>query len=321
MKKRLTKKFILFTLIFNVVVFGVAMNFFVPGLLYDGAVNATRFVAGLKAQKADVDGYHYAYLDTHPKGSNLPVLVALHGFTGDKDNWARMAVFLRGKYRLIFIDMLGHGDSDKPLEDVYALSDQANRLNSLMQELGINKFHLAGNSMGGQTAGIYASMFPNKMLSVIFVNNAGITSPEKSLLLKKYEESGRNDLIVKKPEEVASYFDAIFDEPPFMTKQIALFLGKQMADKRLVHEKILQNFVFDKPEPLEPLLPSFAMPVQIIWGDQDKVLDVSSVEVMAGLLNTEKVHVFKGIGHAPMLESPKATADIIHQFIQNIKSD
>lgn len=318
MKKRL--KIFLLCLVLALTVLGVAANFFAPDVLYKSAVHATRFSAGLESKKIKVDGHTYAYLDTHPEGSELPVLVGLHGFSGDKDNWARMAVFLRGKYRIIAVDMLGHGDSDKPLDASYALSEQAKRIHAILQKLGVRKFHLMGNSMGGQTAGLYASIFPEDVASVIFVDNAGVTPLEKSIILKKYEATGQNDLLVEKPEDILAYFDAIFTNPPLMTKQIELSFGEHIARDVQVYKKIFQDFVFNHPEPLEALLPNMHMPVQIIWGDEDKVLHVSSVNVMSELLDTEQVHIFKGVGHAPMVEVPKQTANVIHQFVRGVEA-
>lgn len=318
MKKRL--KIFSLGLILTLTVLGVIANFFAPDVLYKSAVYATRFSAGLETKEIQVNGHTYAYLDTHPEGAKLPVLVGLHGFSGDKDNWARMAVFLRGKYRIIAIDMLGHGDSDKPLDASYALSEQVKRIHAILQKLGISTFHLMGNSMGGQTAGLYVSIFPEDVASVIFVNNAGVTPLEKSIILKKYETTGQNDLLVEKPEDIFAYFDAVFTNKPFMTKQIELSFGAHIARDAQVYNKIFQDFVFNHPEPLEPILPNIHIPVQIIWGDEDKVLHVSSVNVMSELLDTEQVHIFKGVGHAPMVEVPKQTANVIHQFVKGVEA-
>lgn len=320
MKKKITKKKLLLGVILITALVVALINFFAPSVLYKGVVEGTRFVAGLKEQSINVDGHTYAYLDTHPEGSDLPVLVGLHGFSADKDNWARMAIFLRGKYRVIAVDMLGHGDSDKPMDASYTLSNQAKRVHALLSTLNLDKFHLMGSSMGGQTAGLYASLFPDDIASVIFMNNAGITSPEKSVILKKYEATGQNDLLIKEPENIIAYFDAVFTNQPLMTKQIALYFGEQVAHDSALYKKIFQEFVFDHPEPLEPLLPSIKVPVQIIWGGDDKVLHVSSVDVMSELLATESVHIFKGVGHAPMVEVPKQTAYVIHNFVDGVEA-
>lgn len=320
MKKNITKKTLLLGILLSAMLVITGLNFFAPGVLYKGVVEGTRFAAGLKEQSIKVDGRTYAYLDTHPNGSDLPVLVALHGFSADKDNWSRMAVFLRGKYRVVAVDLLGHGGSDKPMDVSYALSEQAQRVHAVLSGLDLGAFHLMGSSMGGQTAGLYASLYPEDVSSVIFVNNAGITSPEKSIVLKKYETTQKNDVLIKQPEDIFIYFDAVFTQQPLMTKHIALYFGQHLANDSKVYTKILQDFLFNYPEPLEPLLPNIRVPVQIIWGDEDKVLHVSSVEVMSELLSTEQVHIFKGVGHAPMVEVPKQTADVIHKFIDGVEA-
>ena len=90
----------------------------------------------------------------------------VHGFTADKDNWARMALFLKDDYRLIAIDLLGHGQSPRDINADYKISSQVQRVKDFANALGLDKFHMAGNSMGGYiTAGLALVIFPWELVA------------------------------------------------------------------------------------------------------------------------------------------------------------
>ena len=68
---------------------------------------------------------------------------------------------------------------------------------------------------------------------------------------------------------------------------------------------------------LEPELPKITAPTLLLWGKQDRVLDVSSIEVMKPLLQKPSVAIMNEVGHAPMLERPEQSALLYRQFLQS----
>ncbi|MCY1464797.1 pimelyl-[acyl-carrier protein] methyl ester esterase [compost metagenome] len=67
--------------------------------------------------------------------------------------------------------------------------------------------------------------------------------------------------------------------------------------------------------PLEPELPRIEAPTLLLWGDRDRVLDPSSIEVMKPLLKRPSVVIMENCGHAPMLERPEETAQHYQAFL------
>lgn len=95
-----------------------------------------------------------------------PKLVFLHGLMGFGANWRRIVSSLEAKFNILTFDQRGHGRSMKP-EHGYAPEDYANDLLNILDELGWEKIHLVGHSMGGRNAMNFAFRFPRRVISLV----------------------------------------------------------------------------------------------------------------------------------------------------------
>lgn len=102
-------------------------------------------------------------------GNGFP-LVILHGLYGSSDNWMGIAKRFSESYRVILPDQRNHGQS--PHSSSHTYPDMAHDLAELVDNLGIDNFHLLGHSMGGRTAMLYQSLFPNRVISLIVADIA-----------------------------------------------------------------------------------------------------------------------------------------------------
>lgn len=82
-----------------------------------------------------------------------------------------------------------------------------------------------------------------------------------------------------------------------------------MADS--AHQREIFEHLRERYLPLEPELPRIQAPTLLLWGDQDRILDVSSIETMKPLLKNASVVIIKDCGHAPILERPESAADYL----------
>lgn len=90
-----------------------------------------------------------------------------------------MARHLITKYRIVAADLPGFGMSSRSERASYAIPDQTARLYRIAASIGLDSFHLAGNSMGGSIAGRYAAEFPNKVKSLALLNTGGSPTARK----------------------------------------------------------------------------------------------------------------------------------------------
>lgn len=116
--------------------------------LYEAGISWERFRAGLSEKSADIKELHFSYLD----GGSGETVLMVHGFGSNKDSWDRFARHLTGKFRIVALDLPGHGDSTSRLELSYDIPSQARRLELFAVKLGLERFHIFGSSMGGAVA-------------------------------------------------------------------------------------------------------------------------------------------------------------------------
>lgn len=306
-------KKLLFALII-IIAMAVALLYFSPATL----VSLSRFIdrerAGLSDQQKEVAQLSIHYYEGGPKDGETILMV--HGFGASKDNWLVFARYFTPRYHVIAVDVPGFGDSSKP-DASYDVGSQAERLHAFTQALGIEKLHIIGNSMGGHISALYAARHPEQVRSVALFDNAGVQSPKPSELMERLKRGESNPLVVTRAEDFSQLIDFVFVVPPPMPAKVQHYLGERAVASSDRNGKIFRQLV-DRYIPLEPELPKIQAPTLLLWGDRDRLLDVSSIEVMKPLLKQPSVVIMKDCGHAPMLERPQESAEHYQQFLDGL---
>jgi abhydrolase domain-containing protein 6 len=280
--------------------------------MYDSMISSDRSWSGLTLSSVNVNGQTMSYLERPGKGETI---VLIHGFGANKDNWNRFVRYIPKEYRVIAFDMPGHGDSDKPGDQTYTIDYMASSLDQAVNTLGIPKFHLAGNSMGGWISIFYATRYPQKVLSLCLVDNAGLVavSPQPSdlqLALLK----GQSPLTPASREEYDELLKYAFYKQPFIPWPITSVLADKAITSYEFNRKIWKEFTTQSTD-IYPLLAGLNVPVLVIWGDKDRILHVSTTEVLKKSLPNSEIVIIKDCGHLPMLERPKETAGYYVSFL------
>jgi pimeloyl-ACP methyl ester carboxylesterase len=277
-------------------------------------MNAERFVSGLEYKTVVLGDETWHYLEGGPKDSEVVLL--LHGFGGDKDNWTRFSNSLTGGYRVIAPDLPGFGESARHPDWDYSLPPQRNRVNGFVQALGLEQFHLIGHSMGGHLAALYTHKYPEQVLSLALFNNAGVDAPDKSDM-RRALANGNNPLIVGSLEDFDRLLAFASYKQPFIPWPVKGVLAQQALEHAEFNRSIFESLIGDSSSSLEPILVDIETPALILWGEYDRIVDVSSVNVMRPLLSRSEVVIMKDTGHLPMLEHPAKTATHYLGFVEN----
>jgi pimeloyl-ACP methyl ester carboxylesterase len=279
------------------------------------AFSIERYRSGLDARTTVFDGATWHYLEGGP--ADAPVLLLLHGFGGDKDNWTRFSASLTDRYRVIAPDLPGFGESARDPDRDYSLRAQRNWLATFAGALNLKRFHIGGNSMGGHIAALYAHQHPEQVMSIALFNNAGIASPNPSEMWLAVER-GENPLLVSSPQDFDRLLGFASYKRPFIPWPAKAVLAKRSFENVDFNRRIFNRYKDDRSIGLERLLPDIEQPVLIIWGEFDRVLDVSSVDVMRPLLPQATVVIMKNTGHIPMIERPAETAGYYLEFLDRL---
>jgi|TARA_R110002049_G_scaffold89353_4_gene224911 abhydrolase domain-containing protein 6 len=284
----------------------IAVYAFFPRSLYGFLRNALRRKGKLKEKSVKVGDLAWPYLEGGPADGEP--LVLLHGFGGDKDNWAMYAPEMVGKYRLIAPDLPGFGDNIREAGRDYDMATQASRVRDFLDAMGIEKCHIGGNSMGGFVALRFALDYPERLLSMTLFNNAGVVGTKESELQKE-ALAGKNPLEIHSADDVKRMMAFVAHKPMKVPGQFRKIFYEDFAAHRELLDKIFWNLVEDGTvRALNDRLGEVKAPTLIIWGRHDQLIDVSCVKVLEdGIPNAESV-IFEDAGHVPMIEKPKETA-------------
>lgn len=259
--------------------------------------------AGLQPHTLQIPGFDIAYL----QGGDGPPLVLVHGFGADKDNFTRVARHLTPHYTVYAIDLPGFGESGKPMDARYGIREQTERLGQVLDALDLSSAHLGGSSMGGWIIAAFAVLYPQRADSLWLLAAAGTATADESEMRRIYRESGELKLVAETPEDFATIMDMVFARPPFIPGPIRTVLGQRAAANHALHRRIFETLNAEAFW-LEPQLAGNPVPALIVWGDADRVLDVSGAAAFERLLPNGEVRILPGIGHLPMLEAPAVVA-------------
>ncbi|WP_375176884.1 alpha/beta fold hydrolase [Marinobacter mobilis] len=282
---------------------------------FDNAIAWERDSAGLSPHEITVGDLHISYL-SNSEANNGEILVMVHGFAADKDNWVRMAGELTGQYQVYAIDLPGHGDSSKELDRDYQLQSQVSYLHRILRALELNHVNLIGNSMGGAITALYAARYPDTIQSATLLNPAGVFRYESELNIQL--EEGNNPLIVSQPGDMKRLVELALEQQPFVPWPIYGVMEERAIAKRDVNERIFQALTDSASEDtFTEALASISAPVLVIWGKQDRVINYRNVEVFEQYIPNARAIILEEIGHAPMIETPERSATLVRAFVES----
>jgi pimeloyl-ACP methyl ester carboxylesterase len=245
-------------------------------------------------------------------GQGQPI-VLLHGFTESQKIWDRFAKALWDEFRIITIDLPGHGKSEC-IAEIHTMELQAEVVHAVLKKTGIKKCIMAGHSMGGYVTLAFAMKYPKKLKGIcIFHSHCFADSPEDRENRDRVIEVVRNDkfrFIVNFipnlfPEEVQKKFakeiDILVKEAEKMPKEgiIAALEGMKIRSDQT------------------SLLATTKLPVLFILGLKDSKAPVPKLWEMISLPAHSESLILRDVGHMGYIESPKETLEAIKHFALN----
>ena len=272
------------------------------------AINLERKHSGLTRKEINLPGdLHYVYLE----GGQGEPLVLLHGFGADKDNFTRVARFLTPHYRVIIPDHIGFGESGHPQDADYSAGVQAVRIRTLAKALGITKLHLGGSSMGGHISMMYAALYPDEVKSLWLLDPAGVWSAPSDEVREIIAKTGENPLMAKNEDEFAKIFAFVMADPPFIPRPILNVMAQERIRNYELEKRIFKE---THANSVEKYVDGLKTPTLIVFGNKDRAINPATAEILHKLMPRSEVIIMPGIGHLPMIEKPRKSAEDYLKF-------
>ncbi len=285
--------------------------------IFELAMEMERDRAELARKSVRVGERSYWYLEREGPGETV---VLLHGFTANKDNWVRFVRYMPETYRILVIDMPGHGDNTRDINQSHSPPALSKGVAQVMDALDLEHVHIAGNSLGGLVSKLYALDHPEKVKTIGLFNSAGVESSTRSEFQVMLEK-GDNLFKIESREDFNRLWDYVFHEQPFLPWPIRSAAAREYIQRNPFYLKMLDEI--KDPESMAPaaitdMLKDLRTPTFVLWGDNDRVLHVSSVEVYKRHLPDVHTVIMKDCGHAPMIERPEESAGHYARFLEEV---
>jgi pimeloyl-ACP methyl ester carboxylesterase len=253
--------------------------------------------------------FHY-----EESGRGTPILL-IHGHPFDCSMWVPQLQASFPGYRLIAPDLRNFGRTTSPNPPA-SFAGYAADLIALADALGIDKFAVAGLSMGGQIALEVAAAEPERLLGLILCDTfAQLDTPEKKAsryaLADRIDAGGLGDYAVEVlPKMLCA--KSIADKP-----EVASDLVRMMQRSPAAGASAALRARAERRDYL-PLLPTLEMPTLIVVGRHDEFTPVSDAELMHRHIRNSTVVVLEDAGHVTNMEQPAAFNDALANFLNSL---
>lgn len=283
--------------------------------IYQAAMDHLAKEANTTKKQTTVGPFEISYLENDQQGKK-PTLLLIHGFGAYKENWLMLAGLLKNDFHIISVDLPGHGESTIDLNNNHDIDRQVETIHQFMAQVNGKPFHMSGNSMGGAITALYAATYPDDILSTVLLD-PGFINDVKSEYDHHLSE-GKNPLILERVEDFPSLVDFVMEKKPFTPFPIAAVSAEKMVGRADANKKIWKDMIESEHNyDFKDALTKIKAPTLVAWGRQDRVLSASNAPIFKSLIPNSDIHIFEDTGHAPMIEVPIQTADIIREFTAN----
>jgi pimeloyl-ACP methyl ester carboxylesterase len=262
----------------------------------------------------DLPGGAVQVVDRGPRNGRPIVLI--HCFTCSINWWDRMMPPLTAGHRVIALDLLGHGGSEKP-ESGYSIPEQADLVAQTLSRLGAENAEVVGHSLGGPVAVALAERSPQLVSRLVLIDSIPDTSygdvgflaelPFKPVIGQALWRI-KPDASIRDGLEVA--FAPGFSIPDVFVEDV----------KRMTYSSYLDSHTaFDDytgEEPLSRRAAALGLPVLAIMGSEEQIANDPEAALAAyrDAGQSVQTRLISGAGHSPNVEAPAQTAALVLGF-------
>jgi pimeloyl-ACP methyl ester carboxylesterase len=275
-------------------------------------------------QHQTVNGHDLAY---RMEGQGQAVLL-IHGIASSSATWCEAVRRLVPRFRVVAPDLLGHGESEKPVGD-YSLGAQASFLRDLLRKLGIRRATVVGHSFGGGIAMQLSYQHPEVCERVVLVSSGGLGREVNAVLRLLSVPGAEWALPIVVPSFVRDGGNAVLAwirgrgiQSPRIHEWWQAYASLAEPGTRHAFVRELRSVVEFSGQIVsakDRLHASAEHPTLIVWGDRDAMIPLDHGRAAHALIAGSRLEIFEGAGHFPHAEYPDRFAEVLGEFIGSTK--
>jgi pimeloyl-ACP methyl ester carboxylesterase len=271
----------------------------------------------LRGEFLDTGGVRLYYYASGRRGPEPPV-VLLHGFATSSHLWSGVVPILTARRRVIALDLLGHGRSDRPGKHPVNLRGHADRVIQLLDLLQVERACVVGHDVGGGVAQLMAVRAPQRVAALCLVSSIGYRDwPPSELRIARAVLPVTRSL-------PADWLVALlrrdmqrgFAEPERAARSMDIYLrpfsGPEGRDTLLEH--LVQLDPADTMS-LAQHLGDISVPTAVVWGEEDPFIRPSTGERLASDIPGATSHSLPAIAHFAPEEAPESVGEILLELL------
>jgi pimeloyl-ACP methyl ester carboxylesterase len=268
----------------------------------------------------ELHGDRVAYRDA----GEGPALLLIHGMAGSSATWRAIMPQLSKKYRVVAPDLLGHGESDKPRGD-YSLGAFAVWLRDFLDELGITRATVVGQSLGGGVAMQFVYQHPDYCERLVLISSGGL-GPDVGFILRLLSAPGAEFVLpVVAPQPVLAVGNRLKSwlvgagiQSPRGAELWSAYSSLSDRQTRQSFLRTLRSVVDYRGQAVSALTRlklRSELPVMAIWGERDNIIPVEHAYAAQAAREGSRLEVLPGVGHFAQVEAPWKVVELIEDFI------
>ncbi len=294
----------------GVTVVGIAVLAF---FLYAPDKPRTTLEAAYPGDYRTVDGVRLRLRDTGPR--DAPPVLLLHGFGASLDTWEPWAQALSTRFRVIRFDLPGFGLTGADPTGDYSDARAMQLLVALMDQSGIDRAAIIGNSLGGRIAWTFAAEHPERVTRLVLVSPDGFASPgfaygkapEVPLMMQALPYVAPRGML--KANLAAAYARPEVLSETTLTRYRDMMLAPGVRSAMLAR---MGQTVLRDPA---PILARIKAPTLLLWGEKDGMIPVGNAQDYLADLPDATLVRLPDLGHLPFEEDPARSLVPVERFL------
>jgi pimeloyl-ACP methyl ester carboxylesterase len=260
-----------------------------------------------------VNGLRLHYLERGT--TDKPALILIHGNERHAHTFDHIAPEFTRDYRVIALDMRGHGESGWSPEAAYLVEDHVKDLTGLIEQLGLKRVTLWGNSTGGRVVQVYAGLNPGIVERVIS-EDVGPERPEdiSSGFAKRAVREANG--WASEDELVKEMMKRLPRTPEAIVRNLVRYGTRRRDDGRIIWKRdpnTTKGFVVTE---LWQYVSKITSPIVYVLGGASRIVPPNTQAKLKATIGTAEVVVMPGLGHYPNEEDTKGFLAIVNRFLK-----
>jgi len=281
-------------------------------------------MAQFELEHVSIHGHGVSYR----MGGEGPAILLIHGMAGSSLTWKEVMPLLAQSHTVLAPDLLGHGESAKPLGD-YSLGSFASGLRDFLSVVGVERMTVVGQSLGGGVAMQLAYQYPELCERLALVNSGGL-GREVSWMLRVLTLPGAEFImpvlfpafVRDRGNDLSQFLLRRGLRAPRIAEMWRAYVSLAEPENRRAFVRTLRAVVDPGGQVVsakDRLYLTVGMPTLIVWGDADRIIPVAHAYAAHEAMPGSRLEVFEGVGHFPHAEEPLRFAAVLTNFIETTK--